>query len=118
MKSKSSIPCTALVCMPLLRVLVLLLLSSCRFQGFNSLDETSRLWVEESVVGLWAQRSAGSSKALDVVVCGELVIVSIDTIGAVGGCGGHDVLSLCREVWEKNELKARGCQQCALSMCC
>jgi hypothetical protein len=63
-------------------------------RGSNSLDETSRLWVEESVVGLWAQRSAGCSEALNVVVGGEVIGVSIDTIGAVGGCGGHDGLSL------------------------
>lgn len=91
MKSKSSIPCTALVCMPL---------SCCQNRCHPShtpslplegprgcsetgdlLDETSCLWVEESVLWVWAQRPAGSGKALDVVVGGEVVVVAIDAVG-------------------------------------
>lgn len=55
----------------------------------NLLDETSCLWVEESVLCLRAQRPAGSGEALDVVVGGEAVM-SVDTVWRSGGhcCGG------------------------------
>jgi len=65
-----------------------------------SLNETSRLRVEESVLWLRAQRSAGRCEALDVVVGGETAVSApvhtgraADTIGAVHGGGSHRCVS-------------------------
>ena len=70
MKSKSSIPCTARGCRPLNEQSVDVVGDlEIRASG-GLLDEASCLVIEEHVVGSWAQRPTGSSKAPNVVVCG------------------------------------------------
>lgn len=67
------------------------------------LDKTSRLGVEESMLG-GAQSSRGSLEASDVVVCREVhtlaVLSAIDLDlrgGAIGHCGGHCGWSVCAD---------------------
>lgn len=69
MKSKSSMPCTALGWRPLeaLSVAVSFPWAVCVW-SLDLLNKASCLWVEEGVCRSRAQRPAGSDEALDVVV--------------------------------------------------
>jgi hypothetical protein len=87
MKSKSSMPWTALVCIPLLRLSAGFLRWCASCGEGNLLDETSCLGVEELVVGLRSECSAGRGEACDVVV------------GRGGLAVGHSSRSHCRCVW-------------------
>jgi len=78
--------------------------------GLHAIDETSRLWVEEQVLWVWAGRSRGSNKAADVVIW-LLVAVAIRlcSIGLRdGGAGRTRRTAYCGhcdlrrdEVWRK-----------------